>query len=98
GRRSASGPRAGSCRRTSSRGASRRRSSFPTSLRALPGYQRLVHDAVLYRVFGTHEKVTLGVPGDGLDRLAAVLGEDLVQASAQVQNLLGVDLDVGRLA
>src|SRR5262245_63225030 len=67
-------------------------------LAALPGDQSLVHDAVLYRVFGTHEKVTLRVPGDGIDRLAGVLGKDLVEPPAQVEDLLRVDLDVGGLA
>src|SRR6185503_15868312 len=73
---------------------------YPLSLPlgVLTADQRLVHDTVLYRFFGTHEKVALRVPGDGLDRLAAVLGEDLVQAAAQVEDFLGVDFDVGGLA
>src|SRR5207302_8882 len=48
-------------------------------LGVLPGHQNLVHDAVLYRVLGSHEKVALGVALDHLDLLLAVLGEDLVQ-------------------
>ena len=35
---------------------------------------------------------------DLLDGLAGVLGEDLVEALAHVDDLAGVDLDVGRLA
>src|SRR5947209_11239406 len=63
-------------------------------LGVLPGHQNLVHDAVLYRVLGSHEKVALGVALDHLDLLLAVLGEDLVQPLAQVQDLLGVDCHV----
>ena len=57
-----------------------------------------VDDAVLLRLLGAHEVVALGVLGDLLERLAGVLGDDLVEAAADVDDLLGVDLDVGRLA
>src|SRR5205809_2435362 len=67
-------------------------------LGVLPGYQHLVDNAVLYRVLGAHEKVALGVALDHVDRLLAVLGQDLVQALAQVQDLLGVDFHVRGLA
>src|SRR5262245_29125620 len=67
-------------------------------LGALPRCQDFVHQTVLYRVFGPHEKVAVGVPGDGLHRLAGVPGEDLVQPGLEVQDLLGVDLDVRHLA
>src|SRR5712664_2980892 len=67
-------------------------------LGVLPGHQDLVHDAVLYRVLGSHEKVAFRVVLDDLDRLLAVLREDLVQPLAQVQDLLGVDFDVRGLA
>src|SRR3954468_17884020 len=72
--------------------------ALPCLLAALPAAQRLVPVAVLSRVFGTHEKVALRVPADRVDRLAGVLGEDLVQAASQVKNLLRVYLDVGGLA
>src|SRR5688572_8919762 len=67
-------------------------------LHVLPGRQHLVHDAVLYRVLGTHEKVALGVAPDDLDRLLGVLCKNFIQPLAQVKDLLGVDLDVGGLA
>src|SRR5262245_17566104 len=67
-------------------------------LGALPRSQDFVHQAVLYRVFGSHEKVAVRVPGDGVHRLAGVAGEDLVQPRLQVEDLLGVDLDVRHLA
>ena len=50
------------------------------------------------RLFGAHEVVALGVLRDLLQRLARVLGEDLVEALAHVDDLLGVDLDVRGLA
>ena len=60
--------------------------------------EHLVHETVLASGFGALEVVALGVVGDGLERLAGVLGEDLVQALAKRQDLAGVDVDVGRLA
>ncbi len=57
-----------------------------------------VDDAVLLRLLGGHEVVALGVAPDLLVVLAGVLGEDVVQALAHVDDLLGVDLDVRRLA
>ena len=47
---------------------------------------------------GAHEVVALGVVLDPLDRLAGVLDQQLVQLVARPQDLLGVDVDVGRLA
>src|SRR3954463_1676796 len=67
-------------------------------LGVLPRYEDFVHQAVLYRFFGSHEKVPVGVPGDGLNGLAGVLGEDLVQPGLQIEDFLGVDLDIGDLA
>src|SRR5436190_14509532 len=68
------------------------------ALHVLPGHQNLVHYPVLYRVWRSHEKVALGVPGDDLDRLAGVLCKNFIQPAAQVEDFLGVDLDVGRLS
>ena len=45
-----------------------------------------------------HEVVAVGVGGDALERLAAVVGEDLLDALLQVEHLAGADLDVGGLA
>ena len=45
------------------------------------------------------ERVALGdVVGDGVDRLAGVVGQDLVQARAHAQDLARMDIDVGGLA
>src|SRR5947199_8751553 len=45
----------------------------PCSLDVVPRHQNLVHYPVLYRVLGAHEKVAFRVPGNEVDRLAAVL-------------------------
>src|ERR1041385_9169235 len=46
--------------------------ALPWLLAGFPSDESLVHDAVLYRVFGTYEKVGLGVTGDHLNLLRAV--------------------------
>ena len=56
-----------------------------------------VHKPVGDGVLGREEAVALHVRVDTFDRLAGVLGVQLIDASAQRQNLLGVDLDIGRL-
>src|SRR5690606_20037594 len=50
-------------------------------------FQDLVDQAVGHRVGGALEIVAFGVPGDGFQRLAGVLGHDLVQAGAHGQDL-----------
>src|SRR5260221_8523332 len=103
-RRSASLPRAGSCRRTSSKGASPLTTTFqtltrsPSRLDVFTTRQYLVHDSVLYRFLGTHEKVAVRVALDDFQSLARVLHQDLVQPAAQEKDFLGVDLDVRCLA
>ena len=57
-----------------------------------------VDDVVLRRLLGAHEVIVLGVLGDLLERLPGVLGDDLVEALADVDDLARVDLDVRRLA
>src|SRR5690606_11398445 len=67
-------------------------------LRRGPTFQHLVDQAVLHRLFAAHEIVTIGVTGDDVDGLVAVVGQDLVQALADGEDLPGVDLDVRGLA
>src|SRR5215210_2052233 len=57
-----------------------------------------VDDVILLRLIRAHEVVALRVAGDLLEILAGVLGENLVEPLAHVDDLLGMDLDVGRLA
>src|SRR3954463_195366 len=64
----------------------------------LPVLNDAVDDLVLLRLLRAHEVVALGVLRDLLQWLAGVLGDDLVETLAHVDDLLGVDLDVGRLA
>ena len=58
----------------------------------------LVDEAVFLGLDRGQVAVALGVLGDPLDRLAGVLGEDLVDVLLAVEDLLGLDLDVGDLA
>src|SRR5262245_64889829 len=51
-----------------------------------------VDDAVLLRLLGAHEEVPVGVLGDLLERLAGVLGDDLVELPAHHDDLARVDL------
>src|SRR3954454_5355584 len=57
-----------------------------------------VDETVIARILARHEAVAVGVLGDLLDRLAGVLGQDLVQPLARVDDLARVDVDVRRLA
>ena len=57
-----------------------------------------VDQAVLGRARGTHEVVAFGVALDGLEILASVMGQQLVQTRLDVEDFLGMDLDIGRLA
>src|SRR5207237_10416001 len=56
-----------------------------------------VDDAVLLRLVGAHEVVALGVLLHLLDVLPGVLGDDLIQPAAHVDDLPGMDFDIGRL-
>ena len=58
----------------------------------------LVDQAVFLGLDGGQVAVAFGVPGDPLDRLAGVLGQDLVDHLLALDDLLGLDLDVGDLA
>ena len=49
------------------------------------------------RFLRAQEIVALGVLPDLLELLAGVVGDDLVEAPAQLDDLAGVDLDVRRL-
>jgi hypothetical protein len=57
--------------------------------------EHLVDEAVGLGLLGAHEVVALGVLLDLLDRLAGVLGEQPVQVVAGLEQLAGVDLDLG---
>src|ERR1700712_5051874 len=57
-----------------------------------------VNDAVGLRLVAAQEVIALGIGPNLLVRLLRVLGDDLVQSSADVDDLFSVDLDIGRLA
>src|ERR1700747_23755 len=113
GRRSASAPRAGSCRRRSSREACRRTPYLPftclcrpglpgasnTLIQALsPAPQDFVDQTVLQRLVRREEIVTVGVALELVDRLAGMLGKQTIESLAQRKYVFGVDRDVGCLA
>jgi hypothetical protein len=54
----------------------------------------VVDQTVLYGLFGGHETIAIQILVDLFDRLAGVLGVDLVQPLAKVEDLLRLDLDV----
>lgn len=60
-------------------------------------FNYLVDQAVFQRLLRCHEVIALGILLDGLQRLTGVLREDLVELLLGVQDVLGVDLDIGRL-
>lgn len=68
------------------------------SLRLVSLVEDFIDEAVFEGLFCRHEVVALGVLGDDFDRLAGVLGEDAVQAFSRAQDVLGNDLDLGRLS
>src|SRR4051812_43718400 len=57
----------------------------------------LVDQTVRLRLLRVHEEVPFHVGADLLDRLAGALGVDPVQLLARLQDLAGMDLDIGRL-
>ena len=56
-----------------------------------------VDDSVVLCLFRAHEVIALGVLADLVQILASVVRDDLVETPADVDDLLGVDLDVGGL-
>src|SRR6266498_2220453 len=61
-------------------------------------HDHLVDEAVGFRLLRGHEVVALRVLVDFLDRLAGVLRHDLIEPLADLDDLLGLDADVGGLA
>jgi hypothetical protein len=58
----------------------------------------LVDQAVLLGLLSRHNEIALHVLLDFLDRLAAVVCQELVDHRPHPQNLLGVDVNIGCLA
>src|SRR5215212_3251524 len=56
-----------------------------------------IDKSVFLRLVGAHEVVPLRISGHLFQFLAGVMGQDLVQALPDVDDLLGVNLDVGGL-
>src|SRR5690349_1104475 len=64
-------------------------------LRPLTNY--VINNTVFLALIGPHDVVPLGILLDALERLAGVLGEDLVQPFARAKQFARVNIDVGRL-
>src|SRR5467141_3417489 len=77
-------------------GADRSRLGLPL-LAGLEFTDDLVHDPVGLRLLRGHEEVPVGVLLDLGQRLPRVLHENVVQRRAPGQDLLRIDIDVGRL-
>src|SRR5690606_27564131 len=58
----------------------------------------LIDEAILLGLTWRHEVVALGIVLDPRDILAGVLGQEAVEGVPRAQDLLGVYVDVGRLA
>jgi len=61
-------------------------------------FDHLVDQAVRLRFFRGHEEVPVRIFLDFAHLLAGVLDQDLVQLPAQVDDLLGLDLEIRGLA
>src|SRR5947208_262633 len=57
-----------------------------------------VDDAVLFRLGGAQIPVAFGVARDHVERLTGVVGEDLVERLARLEDLLRLNLDIRDLA
>src|SRR5450755_5111186 len=57
-----------------------------------------IDDSVVLGLLGAHEVIPFGVLLDLLNRLAGVMGDDLIQAPPDIDDLARVDLDVGGLS
>src|SRR5215218_2141292 len=87
-------PAAALCRRRRLRESS---PDFSGDASLEPVRDHVVDDAVLLRFLCGHEVVALHVPGDLLERLPGVLGDDLLHAPLERDRLAGMDLDVACL-
>src|SRR6476659_6421744 len=65
---------------------------------ALEGLEHVVDQAVLDRLLGGQDLVTLDVVADLLDAATAVVADHLLEQLTHPEDLVGLDLDVGGLA
>src|SRR5262245_38379776 len=60
--------------------------------------ENVVDQSVFLALASGHVVVAIGVLGDSLQRLAGVLGQNLVEHAARLQDFVGLNLDVRNLA
>src|SRR5690606_12088528 len=60
--------------------------------------KHLIYNAICLGVFGAHEIVPVGILLQALQRLAGVVGQQLVEAPLDLEDLAGVNLDIRGLA
>ena len=58
----------------------------------------MVDEAVLHGRLSAHEVVAIAVDLDPLDGLTGVFGQNAVDSFPRLQDLAGVDINIGRLA
>src|SRR5215203_5853500 len=57
----------------------------------------VINNTVFLALVGPHDVVALGIVLNPLERLAGVLGQNLIQPLARSQQFAGVNVDIGRL-
>jgi hypothetical protein len=55
-----------------------------------------VNEVIRFRLFSRHKIVSFGVGPNLFNRLAGMFRQDFVQALSNLQDLPGVDVDIGR--
>src|SRR5438105_4242373 len=60
--------------------------------------QDVVHNRIFLRLLRVHVEIAIGVLGDPVDWLAGVIGQNLIEHVAGLEDLVGLDLDIGDLA
>src|SRR5512145_3006350 len=70
----------------------------PSALQLVDRGDDLADQAVLLGGLGGHPEIALGILLDLLQRLAGLLGDDAVQTGTHLENLFGLDLEIGGAA
>jgi hypothetical protein len=63
----------------------------------VPSLQNVIDQAIFHGITGIHEIIPFGVFPDTLQRLRRVSGQNPIELSADLQDLGGVNVDIGSL-